>query len=141
MLQSNQKRLLSMLQLDSNQGEELQNDNADNTSEISSDNSKEDEVLLPEESKRAVVSATPKMKEVVIPVYIKRKPRRRNLPSVFTRYAFLNYMNDISKRITLCTILSLRTYDFHILESQEFQEEKGGEDCYLRYGSKGSKMM
>lgn len=99
MLQSNQKRLLSMLQLDSNQGEELQNDNADNTSEISSDNSKEDEVLLPEESKRAVVSATPKMKEVVIPVYIKSKPRRRNLPSVFTRYAFLNYMNDISKRI------------------------------------------
>ena len=36
MLQSNQKRLLSMLQLDSNQGEELQNDNADDTSEISS---------------------------------------------------------------------------------------------------------
>ena len=140
MLQSNQKRLLSMLQLDSNQGEELQNDNADDTSEISSDNSKEDEVLLPEESKRAVVSATPKMKEVVIPVYIKRKPRRRNLPSVFTRYTFLNYMSDISKRI-LCTILSLRTYDFYISESQEFQEEKGGEDCYLRYGSKGSKMM
>ena len=68
MLQSNQKRLLSMLRLDSNPGEELQNDNADDTSEISSDNSKEDEVLLPEESKRAVVSATPKMKEVVIPV-------------------------------------------------------------------------
>ena len=30
---------------------------------------------------------------------------------------------------------------FFISESQEFQEEKGGEDCYLRYGSKGSKMM
>ena len=79
------KTVVPMLQLDTSLEVDMNNDKEDKFNDNSFDNSRENNVLLPEESKRSVNLAVPKLKEVIIPVYIKGKPRRRNFPSVFTR--------------------------------------------------------
>ena len=83
MLQATQNKLVPILQLDSSLDVDKNNDKENENNENSLDDSKEEEIVFPAESKRSFNSA--KLKEVIIPVYIKRKTRRRNIPSVFTR--------------------------------------------------------
>ena len=80
MIQATQNKLVPILQLDSSLDVDKNNDKEN---ENSLDDSKEDDILFHAESKRSFDSA--KLKEIIIPVYIKRKTRRRNIPSVFTR--------------------------------------------------------
>ena len=79
------KTVVPMLQLDTSLEVDMNDDKEDKFNDNSFDNSRENNVLLPEESKRSVNLAVPKLKEVIIPVYIKGKPHRRNFASVFTR--------------------------------------------------------
>ena len=85
MIRKPQKTVVPMLKLDTSLEVDMNNDKVDKLNDNSFDNSRENDVLLPEESKRSVNLAVPKLKEVIIPVYIKGKPRRRNFQSVFTR--------------------------------------------------------
>ena len=79
------KTVVPMLQLDTSLEVDMDNDKEDKFNDNSFDNSRENNVLLPEESKRSVNLAVPKLKEVTIPVYIKGKHHRQNFLSVFTR--------------------------------------------------------
>ena len=85
MIRKPQKTVVPMLKLDTSLEVDMNNDKVDKLNDNSFDNSRENDVLLPEESKRSVNLAVPKLKDIIIPVYIKGKPRRRNFPSVFTR--------------------------------------------------------
>ena len=85
MIRKPQKTVVPMLKLDTSLEVDMNNDKEDKFNDNSFDNSRENNNLLPEESKRSVNLAVPKLKEVIIPVYIKGKPRRRNFQSVFTR--------------------------------------------------------
>ena len=85
MIRAPPKTLVPMLQLDSSLEVDMNNDKEDKFDDNFSDDSRENNLLLPEESKRSVNLAVPKLKQVIIPVYIQGKPRRRNFPSVFTR--------------------------------------------------------
>ena len=88
-LESNQKKLIPMIQLGTNLDVEMKHAKMDRSNESPLADSTEEGILLPEESKRAVNSDISKIYsdryKIIQPIYVKPQARRRILPSVFTR--------------------------------------------------------